>query len=150
MPNQTTYTAYQQAGLVGYQADMSEWDAPTKTASATIAFGAPVSRNGDRGCQPLVAGTEYIGIAKGMFKVTGSVADAWEAGENVPVANEGNWYGLASGVIAAGAPLKWDSVLGRWTTAAGSATIFSIAQAEAETSAVDGAVFIVKLRRVPN
>ena len=100
MPYQTSYTQFQSLGLPGMQADMSEWDASTKTATATIAFGAPVQRNGDESCTPFTTG-EYIGIAKAMHKVSGSVADSYEQYDNVPGANEGVWLCVADAAIRA-------------------------------------------------
>lgn len=150
MPYQNSYSQFQPAGYPGMQADMSEWDASTKTASATIAFGAPVQRNGNSGCDPLTTG-EYIGLAKAMHKVSGSVADSYEQYDNVAVVNEGNWFVTAGKAIAAGAAVNFDSATGRWTDAAVTGTVRSIPGAEAETAASgNGALFIVRLRRVPS
>lgn len=149
MPTQTTYSQFQPAGYAGMQADMSEWDASTKTATATIAFGAPVQRNGDESCTPFTTG-EYIGIAKAMHKISGSVADSYEQYDNVPVVNEGVWFGTADIAIAVGAALNWDSADLRWTTAAVAGAIYAVPGAEAESAASGvGVIFKVRLRRVP-
>jgi hypothetical protein len=151
MPYQTTYTQYQPSGFPGMQADMSEWDASTKTGTATIAFGAPVQRSGDESCAPMANAGEYIGIAKAMHKVSGSVTDSYEQYDNVAVVNEGVWYGLAGAAIAVGATLNFDITAGRWTTAATSATVLAIPGSEAESSASgNGVLFRVRLRRVPS
>ena len=149
MAYQTTYTQFQPAGYPGMSADMSEWDGSTKTATATIAFGAPVQRNGDNGCTPLTSG-EFIGIAKAMHLVTGN-GDSYAQYDNVPVVDEGKWFGLADAAIAAGAALNWNSTTGRWTTAAVAGAIYAVPQAEAETAASGaGVLFKVRLRRIPS
>jgi len=149
MPVQTSYTQFQPAGYPGMHADMREWDGQTKTATAAIAFGAPVQRVGDDGCAPLTNG-EYIGIAKAMHLVSGN-GDSYVAGDNVPVVDEGAWYGLSDGAIASGAALNWNSTSGRWTTAAVAGAIYAVPQAEAETGASGaGVIFKVRLRRIPS
>ena len=149
MPTQTSYTQFQPAGYPGMHADMREWDGATKTATADIAFGAPVQRSGDSGCSPLTTG-EYIGIAKAMHLVTG-VGDKYIAGDNVPVIDEGAWYVLAGKAIAAGAAVNFDSSTGKWTDAAVAGNVRAVTQAEAETGASgDNAIFKVRLRRIPS
>lgn len=149
MPLQTSYTQFQPAGYPGMSADMREWDGSTKTATATIAFGAPVQRVGDGGCAPLTTG-EYIGIAKAMHLVTGN-GDTYVQYDNVPVVDEGDWYGKGGKAIAAGTALNWDSSALRWTDAAVTGAVYAVPQAEAETacSGVD-AIFKVRLRRIPS
>lgn len=150
MPYQTSYSQFQPAGYAGMQADMSEWDASTKTATATIIFGAPVQRNGNEGCTPFTTG-EYIGIAKAMHKVAGTVAESYEQYDNVPVVNEGVWFGIANTAITAGAAVNWDSANLRWTTAAVAGAIYAVPGAEAESAASGaGVLFKVRLRRVPS
>lgn len=114
---QTTYPLNQNAGFPGMNADMAETDARTRTATAAIAFGAPVQRNGNEGCAPLASGGEYLGIAT-VRRVTTSTVDGYATGDNVPVADEGCYFGLAGAAITVGAALNWDTVAGRWTTAA--------------------------------
>ncbi|BEV00083.1 DUF2190 family protein [Novosphingobium olei] len=151
MPYQTSYSQFQPSGYPGMQADLSEWDASSKTATATIAFGAPVQRNGDESCSPYASGGEYLGIAKATHKVTGTVADSYEQYDTVPVANEGVWWGIAGAAITVGAGLNWDTVAGRWTTAATSGTVLAVAGAEAESAAAaNGSLFKVRLRRIPS
>lgn len=149
MPTQTSYQQYQPAGFPGMSMDMSEWDASTKTATAAIAFGAPVQRVAGGGCAPLTSG-EYIGIA-GVRRITGSGTDGYAQYDNVPVVNEGVFGGLADAAIAEGAALNWNSGTGRWTTAAVSGAIYAVPGAEAETAASGvGAFFQVRLRRIPS
>lgn len=150
MPLQTAYTQYQPEGLVGFPVDMSEWDGSTKTATATIAFGAPVQRNGDKGCTPLTSG-EYIGIAIGHHVVTATNADSYGQYDNVPVANEGVYWGLAGAAITVGAAVNWDSANGKWTTASVAGAIYAVPGAEAESAAAgNNSIFKVRLRRVPS
>ena len=148
MALQPSYTQFQPAGYAGMHMDMSEWDGTTKTATATIAFGAPVQRVAGGGCAPFTTG-EYIGIAKAMHLVTGN-GDTFVQGDNVPVANEGKWGAIADAAIAEGAQLNWNSATGRWTTAAVAGAIYAVPGAEADTAATGaGAFFSVRLRRIP-
>lgn len=150
MPLQTAYTQFQPEGLVGFAVDMSEWDGSTKTATATIGFGNPVQRNGDKGCTPFTSG-EYIGIAIGHHVITATNADSYGQYDNVPVANEGKWWGLAGAAITAGAAVNWDSANLKWTTAAVTGAVYAVPGAEAETAAAgNNSVFQVRLRRVPS
>ncbi len=149
MPTQTSYSQFQPAGYPGMHADMREWDGATKTALATIAFGAPVQRSGENGCAPLTTG-EYIGVAKAMHLVTGN-GDSYAAGDNVPVVDEGAWYVMAGKEIAAGVAVNFDSSTGRWTDAAVAGNVRAVPQAEAETAASGAdAIFKVRLRRIPS
>lgn len=146
---QTTYPLSQPAGFPGMHADMREWDAGTKTATAVVAFGAPVQRNGDDGCAPLTTG-EYIGIA-GVRRLTNGTGDTYAIGDNVPVIDEGNWFGIAGKAITAGTALNWDSANLRWTDASVTGAVYAVPQAEAETSASGAnAIFKVRLRRIPS
>lgn len=150
MALQTAYTQFQPAGYPGMSMDMSEWDATTKTATATIAFGAPVQRVAGGGCAPLTSG-EYIGIAIAHHVVTATNADSYGQYDNVPVANEGKWGAIADAAIAEGAALNWNSATGRWTTAAVTGAIYAVPGAEADNAASGaGAFFSVRLRRVPS
>jgi hypothetical protein len=87
---QTTYPLNQAAGFAGMHADMAQWDARTRAATAVIDFGTPVQRDGQEGCAPLASGGEYLGFA-GVRRITGSAtnADQYAIGDNVPVADEG-------------------------------------------------------------
>jgi hypothetical protein len=149
MPLQTTYPQFQPAGFPGMHMDMSEWDATTKTATAAIAFGAPVQRVAGGGCAPLTSG-EYIGIAT-TRRITGATGDGFAQYDNVPVANEGKWGALADAAIAEGAAVNWNSTTGRWTTAAVAGAIYAVPGAEADTAATGaGSFFSVRLRRIPS
>lgn len=149
MAFQTAYTQFQPAGYPGMHMDMSEWDATTKTATGTIAFGAPVQRVAGGGCAPLTSG-EYLGIAAANHIMTGN-GDQYVTGDNVPVANEGRWGGTADAAIAEGAGVNWNSATGRWTTAAVSGAIYAVPGAEADTAAAGaGSFFTVRLRRIPS
>jgi hypothetical protein len=150
MPLQSTYTQFQPAGVPGMAANMEEWNASTKTATATIAFGAPVQRNGNKGCTPMTSG-EYIGIAALNHVVTGTNGDSYAQYDNVPVADEGVFFGLAGAAITVGAALNWDSANGKWTTASVAGAIYAVPGAEAETAASgNNAIFEVRLRRIPS
>lgn len=150
MAFQTTYRMSQPAGFPGMHADMAEWDARTYTGTAAIAFGAPVQRDGAEKCAPLATGGEYLGIA-GVRRITGATGDGYAIGDNVPVADEGCYFGTADAAIAVGAALNWNTATGRWTTAPASATVIACPQTEAETAAAGaGALFKVRLRRIPS
>lgn len=147
---QTAYGMTQPAGFPGMHADMAEWDARTRTATAVIAFGAPVQRNGAEGCAPFVASGEFLGIA-GIRRITFGTGDTYAVGDNVPVADEGCFFGTADAAITVGAQLRWNVTSGRWTTATASGTVIEAPQVEAETAASGaGVLFKVRLRRVPS
>lgn len=146
---QTSYPLGQPAGFPGMHADMAEWDARTRTATAAIDFGAPVQRDGAEGCAPLTSG-EFLGIAA-VRRLTGATGDGFASGDNVPVADEGCWFGTADAAIAVGAALNWNATSKRWTTASVTGQIYAVPQAEAETAASGaGAIFKVRLRRIPS
>lgn len=150
MPFQTAYTQYQPAGFPGMSANMEEWNGLTRTATATIAFGAPAQRSGDTQCAPLTSG-EFLGIAIAHHTLTSTNADSYGQYDNVPLADEGVFFGLAGAAITAGAALNWDSANGKWTTAAASGAIYAVPQAEADSAASgNNAIFKVRLRRIPS
>jgi hypothetical protein len=150
MSYQTTYSQYQPTGFAGMMADMTGWNGLTAIASANIAIGAPVQRNGDTGCSPLVSGGEFTGVAGGRHLVTGN-GDIYAAGDNVPVIDEGIFYAVADAAITAGVALNWNTATGRYTTAATSGTVIACPQLEAQTSASGaGATFKARLRRIPS
>lgn len=150
MALQTAYNQFQPEGVVGFAVDMQEWNGGTKTATATIAFGAPVQRNGDKSCTPLTSG-EYIGIAIGNHVITATNADSYGQGDNVPVADEGLWWGLAGAAITVGAAINWDSANGKWTTASVAGAIYAVPGVEAESAAAgNNSIFKVRQRRVPS
>lgn len=147
---QTTYPLNQDAGFAGMHADMAEWDARTRTATAAINFGVPVQRDGVEGCRTLASGGEYLGIA-GVRRVTMASGDGYAIGDNVPVADEGCFFVVADAAITVGAALNFNTATGRWTTAATSGTVIAVPQSEAETSASGaGVLFKVRLRRIPS
>lgn len=150
-PLQSAYTQYQPAGFPGLLANMEEWNGLTRTASATIAFGAPAQRNGDEGCSPLVSGGEFLGIAIAHHVVTSTNADSYGQYDNVPLADEGIIWALADAAITAGAALNWNTATGRYTTAATSGTVIAVPGAEADIAASGaGALIRIRLRRVPS
>ena len=151
MSYQDTYAQYQPTAYVGMIGDMEDWSGFTRTASATIAFGAPVQRDGDGKCAPLANGGEFIGIARARHLVTGG-GDAFAQGDNVPVIDmAGRIRGLADAAIAAGAAVNWNTTTGRYTTAATSTTVIAVPGAEADTAASGAGVhFWVRLRRIPS
>lgn len=147
---QTSYSLNQPAGFAGMHADMAEWDARTRTATAAIDFGAAVQRDGAEGVAPLASGGEYLGIA-GIRRLTGASGDGYAIGDNVPVADEGCFFGVADAAIAVGAQLRWNTATKRFTTAAASGTVIECPQTEAETAASGaGVLFKVRLRRIPS
>jgi len=149
MPLQTTYGLNQAAGYAGMHANQEEYNTFTRTASADIKFGNPVQRTGDRGCTTLTSG-EFLGIAAATHAVTGN-GDKYVQYDNVPIADEGVWLGIADAAIAVGAALNWDSADQRWTTAAVAGAIYAVPGAEADSAAsgVD-VLFKIRLRRVPS
>ncbi len=151
MPTQTSYTQFQPAGYPGMSMNMEEWNGLTRTATATIAYGAPAQRTGDTQCSPLASGGEFIGLAIAHHVITSTNGDSYGQYDNVPLADEGVWGGTADAAIAAGAALNWNTSTGRWTTAATSGTVISVPGAEADKAAAGaGSFFPVRLRRIPS
>lgn len=151
MTNQASYVQFQPAGFPGMIADMANWTGFTRTANATIGFGAPVQRNGDGKCDPLVSGGEFIGISRARHLVTGN-GDTFVAGDNVPVIDECNgMYALADAAIAVGVALNWNTATQRYTSAATSGTVIAVPGVEADTAAAGaGSFFKLRLRRIPS
>lgn len=152
MPLQTSYQQFQPEAFVGQLGNMENWNGLTRTATATIAFGAPAQRSGDAGCAPLASGGEFIGIALGHHVITATNADSYGQYDNVPLADEaGRIRVLADGAITVGAALNFNTSTGRYTTAATSGTVIAVPGAEADTAAVGaGSQFWLRLRRVPS
>lgn len=151
MPVQTTYTQFQPAGFPGMLANMEEWNGLTRTATATIAFGAPAQRSGDTQCAPLATGGEFLGIAIAHHVLTATNADSYGQYDNVPLADEGVYFAKADAAIAVGAALNFNTTTGRYTTAAPSGTVIAVPGAEADTAASGAdALFKIRLRRVPS
>lgn len=152
MPLQTTYNQFQPTAFVGMLGNMEEWNGLTRTASATIAFGAPVQRNGDDGCAPLASGGEFMGIAIGHHVITATNADSYGQYDNVPIADEaGRIRVIADAAITAGAAVNFNTATGRYTTAATSGTVLAVPGAEADTAAAGaGSNFWLRLRRIPS
>lgn len=151
MPFQTTYTQFQPAGFPGMLANMENWNGLTRTATATIAFGAPAQRNGDGSCSPLAAGGEFIGIAIANHVITATNGDSYGQYDNTPLADEGILFATADAAIVVGTALNFNSVSGRYTTAAPSGTVFAVPGAEADSAASGaGVLFKIRLRRVPS
>lgn len=152
MAYQTTYTQFQPDGFAGMIGNMEEWNGLTRTATATIGFGAPAQRNGDKSCSPLASGGEFIGVAIAHHVLTSANGDSYAQYDNVPLADEaGKIGGIAGAAIAVGAALNWDTVALRWTTASASGTVIAVPGAEADTAASGAGVFFwVRLRRTPS
>lgn len=150
MALQTSITQFQPAGFPGMSANMETWNGITRTATATIAFGAPAQRSGDTQCAPLTSG-EFIGIAIAHHVLTSTNADSYGQYDNVPLADEGVYWGLAGAAIAVGAAVNWDSAAGKWTTASVAGAVYAVPGAEADTAASgNNSIFKVRLRRTPS
>lgn len=151
MPLQTAYTQFQPAGYAGLVVNMENRNAMTRTATATIAFGAPGQRNGDKSVSPLASGGEFLGIAIANHVVTATNADSYGQYDNVPLMDEGVIWGIADAAITVGAALNFNTSTGRYTTASTSGTVIAVPGAEADSAASGaGAFFKVRLRRVPS
>jgi hypothetical protein len=151
MPYQTAYTQFQPKAFVGMMVNMEEWNGMTRTATATINFGAPAQRSGGKQCAPLASGGEFLGIAIGHHVVTSTNGDSYGQYDNVPLADEGVIAVLADAAIAAGAALNFNTATGRYTTASTSGTVIAVPGAEADEAASGaGAMFHLRLRRIPS
>jgi hypothetical protein len=151
MAYQDTYPQFQPTAYPGMIGDMEDWSGFTRTATASIVFGAPVQRAGDNGCAPLASGGEFIGIARARHLATGT-GDAYSQGDNVAVIDmAGRIRGLADATIVVGAAVNFNTVSGRYTTAAASGTVIAVPGAEADTgAAAAGNAFWIRLRRLPS
>lgn len=152
MAYQTTYQQFIPEGFPGMLGNMEEWNGLTRTASAAIAFGAPVQRTGTKGCSPLVSGGEFLGIAIAHHIVTASNGDGYGQYDNVPICDEAGKIGaIADAAITAGAAVNWNTATGRWTTAATSGTVIAAPGVEADSDASGaGAFFWLRVRRIPS
>lgn len=151
MAYQDSYPQYQPTAYPGMIGTMEDWSGFTRTASASIAFGAPVQRDGDNKCATLANGGEFIGIARARHLATGT-GDAFSQGDNVPVIDmAGRIRGVADAAITVGAAVNFNTATGRYTTAATSTTVIAVPGAEADTSAAAaGNGFWIRLRRIPS
>lgn len=152
MPLQTSYTQFQPAAFVGMLGNMEQWNGLTRTATASIDFGAPAQRSGDDGCAPFASGGEFLGIVIGHHVITATNTTSYGQYDNVPLADQaGRIRVVADAAIAVGAPLRWNTATGRYTTAAASGTVLDVPGAEADTAAAGaGSHFWLRLRRVPS
>lgn len=137
---------FQPPGFPGLLANMEEWNGLTRVATATIPFGTPVERvpANDMQCAPLSAG-EYLGIAIAHHVVTATGVDSYGLNDNVPILDMGIIWVVASGAIAAGAPVLYDPATMQWGTVG-----IAVPGAEADSSAAAaGDLFKLRVRRVP-
>ena len=151
MARQTDYTQFQAAGYPGMHANMEEWNGQTKTATDAIAFGAPVQRDGAKGCETFASGGEFLGLAKAMHVATGGTGDSYAAGDNVPVVDEGVWFVKAEGLTAGtddGSTVRFNTATGAFTVAAASGTVLTIPGAEIDV-VHSATLATIRLRRVP-
>ena len=150
MALQETYTQFQAAGYPGMHANMEEWNGQTKTATAAVAFGAPVQRDGAKGCETFASGGEFLGLAKAMHIATSGTGDAYGVGDNVPVVDEGVWFVLGEGLASDdnGSAVRFNTATGAFTTAAASGTVLTIPGAEID-EVHSATLATIRLRRVP-
>lgn len=151
MALQETYTQFQAAGYPGMHANMEEWNGQTKTATSAIAFGAPVQRDGAKGCETFASGGEFLGLAKAMHVATGGDGDSYAAGDNVPVVDEGVWFVLAEGLTAGtdeGTAVNFNTATGAFTVAAVVGGIIAVPNAEID-EVHSATLATIRLRRVP-
>lgn len=151
MALQDTYTTTIGAGFPGMHANMEEWNGSTRNATAVVAFGAPVQRDGAKGCRTFAAAGEFIGIAKAMHIVTSGTGDGYGVGDNVPVVDEGCWYVKAEGLVAAdvGKAANFNTATGSFTAAAVAGGIIAVPGAEIDEVSTN-VLAVVRLRRVPS
>lgn len=137
---QSTYSRYMSAGSPGVFATTSGWDVDTKQAEGNIAFGLACSKgSADDGA--VLGGNLFIGISVRDITLVHTTADRYEAGDNMGVAIEGDIWVRVGGNVTAGQQAHYDATTGVLSASGGVA----IAAAKFETSALSGALAVVRL-----
>lgn len=139
------------AYAVGRRVNMEEWNAITrvKQGSSLLPFGSPVMAGTENGtCNLLDAttGRNILGIAE-TSQVLGHVGDHYEEYDNVSICESGVIGALLGGNVTQGAQARWDTVAGKWTAAAQSATVVTIPGAQFDESGSSGEVGVIRYRR---
>ncbi len=140
MSVQTTYSRRQPIGSNGAPATMYGWDADTRIAEAAIGFGLAVSKGvADDGV--VKGGALYVGIAVRDITLTHDTADRYETGDNVAVAQRGDFWITVEDAVVAQTQATFNASTGQLGSSGGTA----IAGSYWVTSADAGGLAIVRL-----
>lgn len=144
---QTEWASQPQPGAVGRRANMEEWNTITRIAEeGGIGFAHPVQRgSGDDHAAPFTDGN-FLGIVEAdQSAVDGPVGSPLEyaEGANIPVCEVGVLWARADGDCTAGGLVYWT---GDGYADAGDTLIPG---AEFDSTATDGSLVKVRLRRTP-
>src|SRR5690606_16557700 len=149
MTFKTSITSY----AVGRRANMEEWNAITKQAEGSLAFGVPVIPGSSaNSCVILDAtnGRNVLGITEASATLP-HTGDAYAQYDNVAVCTMGVIGVLLDDDVVAGAQARFNTATGKWTDAAQSATVVTVPGAQFEEAGTGGAVGLVRyLRPVPS
>lgn len=139
------------AYAVGRRVNLEEWNTITRTkeGAGTLAFGVPVTvGTGPHTCilLPDTTGQNVLGITEAS-QVLPHAGDAYAQHDNVAICEVGVIGVLLDDDVVRGAPARFNTVSGKWTDAAQSATVVTIPGAQFEESGTAGAVGVVRYRR---
>jgi len=134
---------------VGRRANMEEWNGVTYVAGAAVGFGVPVMPGSSRELAvelDATTGRNVLGITEASL-VLPHPGDAYEAGDNMGVCEEGVIGVLLGGNVTKGQQARWNTADKTWTAAAQSATVVTIPGAEFDEAGSSGAVGVIRYRR---
>lgn len=136
------------ANAVGKVANMEEWNAITGIATGAIAFGVPVIAAGTKDTVSIVsaAAQNVLGISV-MEQFLAHTGDAYAQYDLVTVLESGVIGAALSANVTKGAQARFDTVAGKWTGAAASATVLTIPGAQFDEAGSSGATGLVRYRR---
>lgn len=137
------------AFAVGRRINMEEYNTLTRTAEGAIAFGIPViAGSGEHGTVAIDAttGRNVLGISEAS-QVLPHTGDAYAQYDNVSICESGVIGVLLDDAVVKGAQARFNTVSGKWTDAAQSATVVTIPGAQFEYTGKAGEVGAVRYRR---
>ena len=147
---QTTWAAKPAPGQVGRRANMEEWNTLTRIAEvAGIGFAEPVQRGtGADQVVPFTTG-KFLGLTECDYTIgTDSPGDpiTFPVGWNTPVNEFGVLWAKAVGACTQGGFVYWNpTTKGYSNTTSGTL----IPNAEFDSSAINGGIVKIRLRRIP-
>lgn len=133
-------------GLVGGHANMEEWNAITRTASATgIAPGQPVQRvTGDNFKAAAWDGTSApLGVVR--WTIDADTTSGYPVGKSISIMTMGVMWVAAGGAATAGAQAGYDAATDRWADVAGD--FDAVPGVEFDTTATSGNLVKIRINR---
>lgn len=137
------------AYAVGRRVNMEEWNTITRSAEASVGFGVPVKPGtGAHTCVEITAttGENVLGITEAS-QVLPHTGDAYAQYDNVAICEFGVIGVELDDDVVRGAPARFNTVSGKWTDAAQSATVVTIPGAQFEYDGTAGTVGAIRYRR---